>query len=632
MVNKKKRVTTKLDEEKISMLRLLRSNGASYTQIAKMCGVGYGSVQKYAQDVELLPPSMRKNPFELLPVEGTKEQYRSRIPDPKDYKAQKNKEYWAEQHEPGTPLDAPDGMFSLTELQEMMEEPTHYHSDLSMKAWAQKYLEGPKNFLKYAPYQWGKGQLEIFDLWEKHQKIMIECHRDYGKTMAVDAILLHEICENLENNYAICSETDHKARARVKHIGDNLLKNKKIIKDYGFLPHQKIYKGTRQSWTKGEITVKREISQTDPTLMCFSSVSKGATGAHFNGIVFDDVWSRILDRNPDNKEKWLEWFDGELEGCLEDAWECWVLTRKGVTDLYQTMEDRQYYVVYRRPAVVKFPSNYEYKFKTVEGNKIFDKVVVKSKDWILSDPTRFTIEFFLEKKMKMNAAEWESEYQLNPTARTGVYWKWANLRFIDDYSNFLQRLAEKKESHKTRIIGSMDLAFGASARSDFTALTIIGYYETKFYLLELYLERAATEASMAKLLIEAKKTFPTMETVYIEADLQQSERVEALKKRVPILHILPILSRQEQALLDKASPDRKTTNLSGKPLRIWSQLEAKIESNTLYINKTMRNFKEFKDEFATFPKCDHFDVLDALGMGVSKMTSKGALIYAFSGA
>lgn len=631
MVNKKRRNTAQLGDELISMMQLLRQNGMTYTQISKVCGVGYGSASKYCKTVELLPPSMRKNPFELLPASASNAEYRSRIPNPEDYRGLKNKEYWAGQHVPGTPLECPDGTFSITELQEMMEEPTNFHSPLSMKAWAQKYLQGPKNFLKYAPYEWGKGQLEMFDLWEEHRKIMIECHRDYGKTMAVDAILTHEICENLENNYAICSETDRKARARVKHIGDTLLRNPRIIKDYGFLPHQKIFKGTRQSWTKGEITVKREIAQTDPTLMCFSSQSKGATGAHFNGIVFDDVWSRILDRNPDNKEKWLEWFDGELEGCLEDAWECWVLTRKGLTDLYQNMEDRQYYVVYRRPAVVKFPSKYHYEYKTVEGNKVFDKVVVESKDWKLSDPTRFTIEFFLEKKMKMNAAEWESEYQLNPTARTGVYWKWSDLRFMDGYNDFNQKFIIKRESHKTKIIGSMDLAFGTSARADYTALTIIGYYENKYYLLELYIKRGATEASTAKMLYEAKRTFPAMDTVYIEADLQQSARVEALRKRVPVMHILPILSRQEQALLDKANPDRKSTNLSGKPLRIWSQLESKIEANALYINKSMRNFKEFKDEFITFPKCDHFDVLDALGMGVSKMTSKGALIYAFSG-
>ncbi len=621
-----------ISQQQQNAIKMLRSHGVTIRKIAEYLGVGYGTAQKYCQNVTLLPKSMRKNPFELLDPEANPDQYDKRMINPDDYKDLKNKEYWLEGYEKGTRLKLPNyDLLSLTELQELMEEPTDYHSPLSMREWAIHYLEGPNNFLKYAPYEWSEGQLEMFDLWEEHQKLMIETHRDYGKTMVGDAILVREICEHRENNYAVCSETDKKARARVKHVGDTLLKNKKIICDYGFLPHVKIFKGTRQAWTKHEITVKREISQTDPTLMCFSSISKGATGAHFNGILFDDVWSRILDRNPENKDKWLEWFDGELEGCLEDAWECWLLTRKGVNDLYQTMEDRQYYVVYKRPAVVQFPSKYHYEYKTVEGREVFDRVVVKSKDWKLSDPTRFTIEFFLEKKMKMNAAEWESEYQLNPTSRTGKYWRWKDLRFIESYNEFLNMVSEKGASRRSKIIGAMDLAFGSSARADFTALVILGYFEEKFYFLELFLLRQPSMTQYVNLLGEAKKIFPTMETVYVEADLQQSLYVEELRKRASFLNILPHLSRQEQALLDKANKDRKEVNLTGKPLRIWSQLEAKIEGWKLYINKNMRNFKEFKDEFDTFPRCEHFDVLDALGMAVSKMTSKGALIYAFSG-
>jgi phage terminase large subunit-like protein len=365
--------------------------------------------------------------------------------------------------------------------------------------------------------------------------------------------------------------------------------------------------------------------------MCFSSQSKGATGAHFDGIVFDDVWSRILDRNPDNKEKWLEWFDGELEGCLEDAWELWVLTRKGPTDLYKDIEDRHYHVIFKRPAIVTFPSEYHYEYKEVEGRKVFDYVQVNSDDYVISDPSRFTVEFLLEKKMKMNPAEWESEYQLNAMARTGKYWKWSDLRLINSYQDYLTMVGPKPASRKSKLIGCMDLAFGTSSRADYTALVIIGYFDTKTYFLELFLKRGATENKMVEMLAEAKRIFPMLETVYVEADFQQTERAESLKKKASFLHILPILSRQEQALLQKSDSDRRTVNLSGKPLRIWAQLEAIIEDNRLYVNKNMRNFKEFKTEFLTFPKCEHFDVLDALGNGVSKMSKKGALIYAFGG-
>jgi len=623
--------TKKLTEKQIEGIQQLRAHGCTYRQISEYLNIGYGSAQKYAKNVTFLPKSMRMNPFELLSPKENPKQYEKRVKNPENYKYVKTKEYWIEEHKPGTRYMGPLNLFNITEFQELMEEPTNYHSPLSMREWAIKYLEGPNNFLKHPPYKWGEGQLEIFDLFEEHRKLMLEYHRGFGKTMAADAILVREICEHRENNYAICSETDIKARARVKHVGDMFLKNKLIIADYGFLPHQKVYKGTRQAWTKREITIKREISQTDPTLMCFSSQSKGATGAHFDGIVYDDVWSRILDRNSENKEKWLEWFDGELEGCLDDAWELWLLTRKGLTDLYQTMEDREYYVLLKTPAFIKYPTKYHYEYKMVKGEKIFDRVVVESDDYIISDPTRFTPEFLLEKKMKMNAAEWESEFQLNPTARTGKYWKWSDMRFITGYTEFELMTKEKGASRASKMIGCMDLAFGTSARADYTALVIIGFFEQKFYFLELFLKRGANENEMVRMLSEAKKTFPKLETVYVEADFQQSDRAESLKKKASFLHILPILSRQQQALLEKDNKERRTVNLTGKPLRIWSQLEAIIEDHTLWVNKTMRNFKEFKDEFITFPKCEHFDVLDALGNGISKMVKKGALIYALHG-
>lgn len=625
------KTTKKLDDEVIDTIKLLRSHGVSYREISKRLGVGYGSVQKYAKNVTFLPKSMQKNPFELLSPSKNPELYDKRTVDPEKIQDIHNKEYWIEQHVPGERFKGPLHLFSVVELQELMEEPTEYHSPLSMREWAKYYLEGEKNFLKHKPHKWGEGQLDMFDMWEKHRKIMAKLHRDWGKTMVVDGIFVHEIAENRENNYAICSETDKKARQRVRHIGDMFLRNKKIIADYGFLPHQKIYRGTRQSWTKDQITVKRDISQTDPTLMCFSSQSKGATGAHFDGIAFDDVWSRIMDRNPENKDKWLEWFDGELEGCLEDAWEFWIYTRKSPIDLYQTMEDRQYYVQIMLPAIIKYPSKYHYEYKVVNDKKVFDKVVVESDDWEISDPSRFTVEFFLEKKLKMNPTEWESEFQLNPMARAGKYWKWTDLRFISGYDEFLDLIKEKPKKRKSRIIGSMDIAMGTSARADFTALCIIGFFENKYYFLELFLKRGATETDMVKMMGEAKKIFMDLETIYIEADFQQSRYVERLKKRASFLHILPVLARQEQRMLEKTTGDRKNINLTGKPLRIWTSLEPQIEANTLYVNRYMRNFEEFQAEYKTFPTCEHYDVLDALSSGMFKMEKKGALIYALSG-
>ena len=157
----------KITDKQINAIKMLRSHGVTFNKIGDYLGISRSTAYKYGEKVTLLPKSMRKNPFELLDPEAKPDLYDKRVVKPEDYNYLKNKEYWIESYEIGTPLKVPNlDMFSLTELQELMEEPTDYHSPLSMSEWAQRYLEGPKNFLKYAPYKWAKGQLEIFDIWE----------------------------------------------------------------------------------------------------------------------------------------------------------------------------------------------------------------------------------------------------------------------------------------------------------------------------------------------------------------------------------------------------------------------------------------------------------------------------------
>jgi len=628
---------SKLSDDIIVKIQVLYANGCTQRQISALTGVSTGSVAKYCKGVQKLPEHLQKNPFapmqEAVSKAGIQKRLRT-VQNMKEGGAFDDIEYWIGEYEVGTPFKGPLDQIELARLQELMEEPTGYQSPLSMGEWADYYLSGKEGrFLLHEPHQWSQLQYDMFNYWSKHQRLMIETFRDAGKTMAGDAILVHEICENPEKNYFVMSETREKAGRRVKHVGDVLLTNKRIIADYGFLPHTSKYEGHKQSWKQDEITVKRNFKQTDPTLMAFSSDSSNATGAHFAGGLFDDVWSFSLEQSSArNKEKWLGWYDGELEGCLEDAWELWLLTRKGPTDLYQEIEDRQFHVVYRKPAVIKFPSKWELKYKYVGNNKVFDYIDVKTDDWEITDDGngRFSIEFFLEKMSKMDAVKWESEYQLNPIASTGRFWNEKNLRYITGHDQFLNDIRVNRQEKVIRIIGFMDLAFGKSGRADYTCLAIVALFGNKFYFLENYLKRGATEKDMADIIKDAAETFPLMRSIYIEADLHQSDRVQALKNRCPFIAVLPFLSRQEQNLLYK-NDSAKRVNLEKKPLRIWTQLEALIESNKLYINKYMLNYKEFRDEFRTFPSCDHFDVLDALGNGVSCLGKKSGLMFVLSG-
>jgi phage terminase large subunit-like protein len=634
---------SKIDAEKIKAMKILRANGMTYKDIGLLVGVAESTANNYTKDVAVLPRAKQRNPFTPISIEAAKKVADARVPTSENRRIAEeigDVDYWIEDHVQGERFaEGIDDRIRrqmiekvpLEKMQEMMDIPTGYKSGLSTRAWFKKYLEGLQGrYLKYPPHKWTEKQLQVVDLFDEHKKLMIKIHRDFGKTMAGGGIVTQDICEHPNNNYGIGSETKAKAAKRVKQVGDILLTNKYIMADYGFLPHAKKFEGTRQRWTKDELTVKRDIYQTDPTLICFSAETADVTGMHFNGIYVDDVWSRRLDRNPKNKEKFVEWWDGELEGCLEDAWELWIYTRKSPTDVYQDFEDKQYYVVYKLPAILKYPTSYKYIYKTVHGKKVFSHVEVYTSDWEISDTERFTVEFFLEKALKMNPVEFESEYQLNPMARTGSYWNWDNIQLMNSNDKFYHLVEPKRREQKLKIVGGFDLAYGKSARADFAALAVVGIYDHKYYILEVYLKRGASESDLAGMIRKAKADFPFLSTVYVEEDFWQAEKVQNLKKRLPHMSLLPVRARQEQSKIAREDSAKKV-DLKGKQLRIWDSMEALIEDRKVWVNKNMAGFKEFRKEFVTFPRCVHFDALDAVSMCFLKMRRRAALIYAISG-
>jgi len=639
-----------LEEKTIKNIRVLYANGLSITKIHELTNIPRSTVARYTKGTAKIPQHLRKNPFNLFEEMSQEQQEivlqaeEITVENLQKRGIMTDIDQYLAVYERGTRFlphinDKAErirllNLLSLEQLQEICEVPTGYHSPLPMKDWADYYLAGREGrFLKEAPHKWCKTQNDTFDLWEEHSMLMVETFRDMGKTMGADAVVSHEICEHPDNNYFIMSETQVKAGDRVKHIADTLLTNRLLIADYGFLPAVKKYEGTRQTWRGHKFTVKRHFHQTDPTLIAFSSESTVATGAHYAGGVFDDVWSFGLEQNSErNKEKWLGWRDGELEGCMEHAWELWLLTRKGPNDLYQEIEDRQFHVVHKVPAVKKFPSKYEVLFKEVKGKKVFDKVVVYTDDWEISEDGngRFTIEYFIEKMSKMDKVKWESEYQLNPIAATGKYWDFKDLRYITGYQGFYSAVNNYSGSKEYRIVGFMDLAFGTSERADYTALVIMALWERRFYWLETYIKRGATKQNIRDICREACNTFPNLRIIYIEDDLQQSHYVQDLKNMIDFVIVKGFSSRQEMNKLKREDSARRV-NLDGKPLRIWCQLEPIITANNLFINKYMKNYKEFKDEFRLFPSCKHFDVLDAGGNAVGVFKATSAFFFVLSG-
>lgn len=603
----------------VQTAKILRMNGMGYRRIADSLGIATGTAHHYCKDVTVLPKKMRKNPFDI--ADDWRATAISGEADPQAFKnnIEKSLEYWKEEHTPGERFRGPVDSIPLKELIELMKEPTAFHSQLNFEEWFNHYLAEPF----FGPgCSLSETQVKINNFLDKYDRALVKVFRDVGKTSLINGRFTYLICENRNKSYAIQSRESSVSVKRVTQIQREFMTNKRLIADYGYLPHEKKWGNVSMSWKQSELTVKREINKVDPTLMALSWKDTKMLGGHYDGVGFDDPWSEKLERRSEaNKEKWFGWYDGTFQGCLNPgAFEHFICTPKGTDDIYKELENRGTFAVYTQPAILQYPSRFEY---VKDENGVIIGVDVQSDDYELSDDCngRFDIEFWLMKKKSVSPLKWEQEWQINPMPPKGLVLNWDDLQFLNSAEEF----NEIKGDGYAKYIGAMDLAFGITDRADYTSLVIGSYYDGKYYILDGWAVRGLSKGGKVALMKKAKSQFPELEVIYIEADYQQSKDFRELKGMVDFVQILPIFSRQEELRLKKHS------NLGGKEVRILSQFDTPLESHSIFINKNMTCFDEFAKEFRSFPRGNHDDVLDAIGSCISKMGRTKALLFGLSG-
>lgn len=622
----------KLSPDLINTIKVLRMNGIGFHQIAAELELSVSTVHKYGKDVIILPDRLQKDPW--AEAERILGRPNSKLQEKGDFKTQiKEKDYWKEEHESGTPFEGPVDLFSLEELKEMMEEPTNYISPLNQEEWYNYYI-APLMFRGISSTL-SKTQVKVNNFLDDNLWALVEVFRKMGKTVLIEGRLVRPICEHRDNNYAVQSEAIERSEERLQVISNHLTGNKRLIAHYGYLPLERSYKGMKGGWKKDQITVKRDTIQTDPTIKAVSWKDARLLGGHFHGILFDDPWSSKLEENSEkNREKWFRWYDSTLIGCMEDnAWQHIICTRKGLYDIYRDLEDRGVFAVYKQPAILEYPTDYEY-VKNIQGK--ITGVVIRSDDGRISDDCngRFSMEFFLMQKALMSETGWEMEYQLNPVPFKGRYFDWDDLLFIKNYNEFHDIVRgndpfsdSPQYLKRAKYIGAMDMAFGKSETAHYTALVIWAFFKGKYYWLQSYIKKRTSKMNKAAMIHKAKREFPFMNTVYIEADLTQSEYVEDLTKLISGVRIEPVLSRHEEKAVSKGDIGK----LTPKHARIVAQVEDIVERRELIINESMNHFDEFRREFKEFPRSKYDDLMDAGGIAASRLKKSRYKLFGFSG-
>ena len=606
----------------IATIRLLRKNGFTYQGISDHLGVAKSTCCKHGKDVVVLPPELRVDPFSE--TSGFADFRDLKLHQRDDYKSQqKLKDFWIENHVEGECFDGPLDLYSIDELVDICNIPTDYHSPLNESDWFDYYI-APMMF-RGKSMTMSKTQRDVNDFLDTHDHALVEVFRKMGKTVTTVGRLTRAPCESREENFAVQSEIIDRSRDRVMAVRAHLMSNPRLIADYGYLPHDKKYNNTTALWKAGEFVIKRDTIQTDPSLKALSWKDAKMLGGHFKGVLFDDPWSIKLEENRDtNKEKWFRWYDSTLIGSMEEgSWQHIVCTRKGLYDIYRELEDRGVFAVFKQPAIINYPSQIEY-IKD-EDNRIVD--VIFSDDGEISDDCngRFNMKFFLLQKVQMSSEAWEMEYQLEPMPKKGRLFDWSNIQTIKKTDLYVENGSRIDPS--IRVIGAMDMAFGKSKTSHYTALVIMGQQDEKTFLIDAYMVRGASKMDKANMINKAKEKYPPMRVMYIEADLQQSAYVDELKDLVDTVRIEGVLSRHEEKILKR----EEIGKLAPKHVRIYTQLDEVFEKQNFYVCMPLKLYDEFEREVKEFPKSRWDDLIDAIGLGTSKLRKRRGKIWGSSG-
>lgn len=604
----------------LDSMKLLKANGYKYTEIAKLLDVSLGSISRLTKDVVVLPKNRRENVWDQISKLLHPQSYQ--IQEDRDLRnALREKQSWIDGHIPGERFIGPSNLLSLDELCDVMEDPTNYISPLGQTEWFDTYI-APMTF-RGISHTLCNSQILLNNFLDHHDHALAEIFRGAGKTVLVEGRLTRYITENRDNNYAIQSENVERSMERLMVIRNHLTGNPSLIKDYGYLPLDKKYGRIRGAWKSNQITVKRNTIQTDPTLKAVSWKDARLLGGHFHGILFDDPWSSKLEENNEkNKEKWFRWYDSTLIGCMEsNSWQHVICTRKGLYDIYRSLEDRNIFSLYKQPAIYQYPSDYEY-IKDEQG-KIID-VEVYSDDWHISDDGngRFSVEFFLMKKAQVDDSAFQMEWQLDPLPKKGRLFDWDDVRFFE-ISDFTDA-----ELRRMRKVAAMDMAFGKSKQAHYTALAVCGYLDGEYYLLDGWIKKGTSKIDKAKMVRLAMREYPSIRKLYIEADFNQTNYIDDLKELLKgVIRIEEVLSRYEERKIAKEDIGK----LSPKHARIWGQLDEVTEAGHFWVNKKMKNYGEFEREMKEFPRSLYDDLIDAVGSAISKLKRSRFKLWGASG-
>lgn len=240
------------------------------------------------------------------------------------------------------------------------------------------------------------------------KKLLVLSARGHGKSLLSISFVLRQLCLNRNASILYISSTLGQAEKRVRLI-KQYLDDEKIQADWCQAPYLPFF-GPGSKEVSTQIYITRSGKSIDPTL---EAVGAGGsiTGAHVDLIICDDLEDDKTTNSPNLRQKTREWISATLMPILNQGGMLLVIgTRKHEDDVYHHMKNDPTYTVIEDPAILEWPTSYEYIFeKDRQGKDILKGVKYEGGKCLW--PSHRNMEFLLMERRTMGSLLFSREMQ-----------------------------------------------------------------------------------------------------------------------------------------------------------------------------------------------------------------------------
>lgn len=253
------------------------------------------------------------------------------------------------------------------------------------------------------------------------EKLLLLSPRDHGKTFAITAFIMRQLCLNRNLKFLLISATAGQAEKRVRML-KSLLLSDRITEDWasGDMPP---FKTAEDKWISTQIYLNRDNPSVDPTLEAIGA-GGAITGAHVDFIILDDVEDDRTVYSASLRAKTRDWLRGTIQPVLSKKGMMIVVgTRKNGDDLYHHMiEDPTFHII-NDPAIIKWPESYSFITKVdSKGREVITGVDVQG-DYEVLWPEERPIEYLLKELRAVGEALFYRELQNQPISSSDQVFK-----------------------------------------------------------------------------------------------------------------------------------------------------------------------------------------------------------------